>query len=77
MINFVLCQVRLILFNTNLITKINILFVKTVLKKLSITTNFVKLHYEGKKKKNWLASLIFFHSGTLSRIPLRPVLISI
>ena len=61
MINFVLCQVRLILFNTNLITKINILFVKTVLKKLSITTNFVKLHYEGKKKKK-LASLAHIFS---------------
>ena len=33
MINYVLCQVRLILFNTNLITKNNISFVKTILKK--------------------------------------------
>ena len=33
MINFVLCQVRMILFNANLITKINISFVKTVMKK--------------------------------------------
>ena len=31
-INFELCQVRLILFNTNLITKNNISFVKNILK---------------------------------------------
>ena len=39
-LNFVLCQVRLILFNTNLITKNNISYMKTVLNMLKITTNF-------------------------------------
>ena len=33
--NFVLCQVRLILFNTNLITKNNISYMKTVLNTLN------------------------------------------
>ena len=72
MINFVLCEVRLILSNTNLITKKNIPSVKTALK---ITANFVKSRYE--RKKHWLALLVCFRGGTLSRIPLRPVLISI
>ena len=53
--NFVPCQVRLILFNTNLNTNTNILYVKTVLKKFQITTNFVKSQYE---YKNVLASLV-------------------
>ena len=43
MINFVLCQVRLILFNTDLITTNNISFVKIVMKKPEITANFVKI----------------------------------
>ena len=49
MFNFVLCQVRYILFNTNLTNKNNSSFVKTILKMLSITTNLVKLRYECKK----------------------------
>ena len=53
-LNFVLCQVRLILFNTNLITKNNISYTKTVLNTLKITANFVKSRY---KRKNILASL--------------------
>ena len=53
-LNFVLCQVRLILFNTNLITKNNISYMKTVLNTLKITANFVKSRY---KRKNILASL--------------------
>ena len=47
--NFVLCQVRLILLNTNLNTKNNISLVKTILKSLQITANVVKLQYERKK----------------------------
>ena len=72
-INFVLCQVRLILFSTNLIT---ISFMKTILKTLKITANFVKSPYEH-KKTFWRALPIFFSGGTLCRIPLRPGLISI
>ena len=53
-LNFVLCQVRLILFNTNLITKNNISYTKTVLNTPKITANFVKSRY---KRKNILASL--------------------
>ena len=59
--NFVLRQVILILFNTDLNTENNISFVKTILKTLLITVNFAHI----------------FRGGTLSRIPLRPVLISI
>ena len=44
-----MCQVRLILVNTDLNTKNNISFVKTVLKTLLITANFVKLRCESKK----------------------------
>ena len=53
-LNFVPCQVRLILFNTNLNTKNNISYVKTVLKKFQITANFVKSR---SNIKNVLASL--------------------
>ena len=45
MFNFILCKVRLIIFNTNLNTKNNISYVKTVLKKFQITVNFVELRY--------------------------------
>ena len=57
--NFVLCQVRLILFDTNLITKNNILYVKTVVKDtLSITANFVKSQY--KRKKHFGQTCLYF-----------------
>ena len=54
-----MCQVILILFNTDLNTENNISFVKTILKTLLITVNFAHI----------------FRGGTLSKIPLRPVLI--
>ena len=42
------------------------------------TLNQHKLCEIAKRKKTlWLALLIFFHGRTLSRIPLRPVLVSI
>ena len=50
--------------------------VKTVLKTLSITGNFVKSQYE-RKNTFLLALLVIFRGGTLSRVLLRPVLISI
>ena len=64
-----MCQVRLILLSRNLSSKNNISLVKTVLKTPEITANFVKPRNERKKR--------FPRGGTLSRIPLRPVLISI
>ena len=73
--NFVLCQVRLIFFNTNLSTTNNISLVKPFLKTLQITANLVKSRYK-RKKTSWLGLVVFFRGGTLSRIPLRPVLIS-
>ena len=48
--NFVLCLVRLILFNTNLIIKNNLSYVKTVLNTLKTTANFVKSRYKRKKQ---------------------------
>ena len=43
------CVKTLILFNTNLITKNNISYLKTILKMLQITANFVKSQYKSKK----------------------------
>ena len=54
-----MCQVRLIVFNTNLIIESHISYVKNVLNLLYITANFVKFRYKRKRHFGWPSSYFF------------------